>query len=590
MIIHPEFNNRKSVLTTRNLISVFNLICLILTLSACSQSDISLPLVNGPNPYAGTDLSAAPNILLIVADDMGYSDIGAFGGEIDTPNIDALARAGVTFTNFHTSSSCAPTRAMLLSGVDNHLAGYGSMHFITSNQRGQPGYEDRMNERVVSIARLLSDAGYHTTMTGKWHLGSKPGQWPVNRGFRRSFAFLAGMDSHFGESRLPPVKRVLDGDEADVPEDFYSTDYYTDLLIEFTDERADDQPFFAYAAYSAPHWPLQAPDEFIEKYDGNYGLGWDALRRARFDRMQRMGMIPTQARLPPRLADAPAWDDLAEEERRIEARKMAIHAAMIDNMDVNIGRLIAHLKFIGEYDNTLIIFMSDNGPDAFDPWIREGLLFRLMTLGADNSYENLGRKGSWVAYGTPWAQVSSTPLKYYKSVTSEGGIRAPMIVSFPHRFDSGVSNNAFTSVMDIAPTILELAGIEHPGGHYRGREVYPPDGSSLLPILDGTSTSIHDDADGTGFELFGQRALIAGEWKILSLRPPYGSGEWELFNINQDPAELTDLALLHPERLQSMITQYESYSRAKSVIDPPPDFELMDGSLKEFFMLMRAML
>ena len=541
------------------------------------------------NPYAGTDLGNAPNILLIVADDMGYSDVGAFGGEVETPNIDALARAGVTFTNFHTASSCAPTRAMLLSGADNHLAGYGSMHFLAPNQRGKPGYEDRVNEQVVSVARLLGDAGYRTGMAGKWHLGSQPGQWPVDRGFQRSFAFLGGMDGHFGENRIPRVTYVSDRNEAEVPGDFFSTDYYTERLLEFIGGPDEEGPFFAYAAYSAPHWPLQAPDEYIEKYDGSYDQGWDALRRARFERMQEMGIIPAAARLPPRPDEAPAWDDLSAAERRMESRKMAVYAAMIDNMDVNIGRLLAHLQSIGEYDNTLIIFMSDNGADAFDPWARKGLMFRLMTLGADNSYDNLGRKGSWVAYGAPWAQVSSTPLRYYKSVASEGGIRTPMIVSFPRRFTSGIISPAFTSVMDITPTLLELAGMEHPGAHYRGREVHVPDGVSLMPILDGTSTSIHNEGDGTGFELFGQRALVAGAWKILSLRPPYGTGAWELFNVNLDPAELTDLASLEPERLQSMIARYESYRRAKGVIDPPVDFELMDGSLKEFIMLMRAM-
>ena len=571
-------------------IKVCFLIYLTQLLSACSQSDVPAPLAVGPNPFAGTDLAGTPNILLIVADDMGYSDVGAFGGEIDTPNIDALAQSGITFTNFHTASSCAPTRAMLLSGVDNHLAGYGSMHFLAPDQRGQPGYEDRMNEQVVSVARLLGDAGYRTGMVGKWHLGSKPGQWPVDRGFQRSFAVLGGMDSHFGENRIPPVKYVSDGSEAEVPDDFFSTDYYTDRLIEFIGGPDEGGPFFAYAAYSAPHWPLQAPDEYIDKYDGRYDQGWDSLRRSRFERMQQMGIIPAEALLPPRLDEAPAWDDLPEEEQRIEAREMAVYSAMIDNMDVNIGRLIKHLKSIGEYDNTLIIFMSDNGPDAFDPWVREGLLFRLMTLGADNSYENLGREGSWVAYGAPWAQVSSTPLKYYKSVASEGGIRAPMIISLPRRFTSGIISTAFTSVMDITPTLLELAGLEHPGNHYRGREIHPPDGISLVPVLDGRSTSIHDEESGTGFELFGQRALVAGEWKILSLRPPYGGGEWELFNISEDPSESANLAPLELERVQSMIDQYKSYSREKGVIDPPPDFELMDGSLKEFFMLMRAML
>ena len=564
-------------------------VCSVLLLSGCGRQEAPPALVSGPNPLADTDLSAAPNILLIVADDMGYSDIGAFGGEIDTPNIDALARSGTAFTNFHTASSCAPTRAMLLSGADNHLAGYGSMHFLTPNQLGQPGYEDRMNERVVSVARLLADAGYHTSMIGKWHLGMKPGQWPVDRGFLRSFAILAGMDSHFGENRIPPIRRVLDGDKADVPEDFYSTDYYTDRLIEFIGERADGQPFFAYAAYTAPHWPLQAPDEYIRKYDGRYDMGWDVIRNERFMRMQEAGIIPFHMDLPARNDGVPVWEELDSDERRTEAKKMAIYAAMVDNLDVNIGRLVAHLKSIGEYDNTVIIFMSDNGADAFDPWLIDGIMYRLMTLGADNDYENMGREGSWVAYGEPWAQVSSTPLKFFKSLTSEGGIRTPVIVSYPQRFNRGVIHAGFTSVMDITPTLLELAGIVHPGERYRGREVYPPDGASLVPVLSGLSTSVHSDTVTTGFELFGQQALFAGEWKILKLRPPHGPGEWELFHLAADPGEQTDLAHVEPERLQSMIEQYERYSLEKGVIDPPPDFALMNGSLEELFSLLRAM-
>ncbi len=563
--------------------------CSVLLLSGCGQSDVSPPLVDGPNPFAGTDLAGAPNILLIVADDLGYSDVGAFGGEVDTPNINALARSGIAFTNFHTASTCAPTRAMLLSGVDNHLAGYGSMHFLAPNQLGKPGYEDRMNEQVVSVARLLGDAGYRTGMAGKWHLGNKPGQWPVDRGFQRSFAFVGGMDRHFGGHGIPRVQYVSDAGKTEIPDDFFSTDYYTDRLIEFIGGSDEASPFFAYAAYSAPHWPLQAPDEFIEKYDGNYDQGWDMLRRTRFERMQALGLIPAQVRFPPRLDEAPAWDDLSTEEQRIEAREMAVYAAMIDNMDVNIGRLVTHLKSIGKYDNTLIIFMSDNGADAFDPWILQGPMFRLMTLGADNSLDNLGRKGSWVAYGAGWAQVSATPYKFYKSVASEGGIRAPMIISYPLRFSSGLLSSTFTSVMDITPTLLEVAGIEHPGNHYRGRDVHPPDGLSLLPVLNGASPSVHDDNEGIGFELYGQRALIAGDWKIVSLRPPHGNAEWELFNIRQDPAEMTNLASVEPERLQSMIDMYESYSHEKGIIDPPPDFDPLDGSLRTLFKMMRAM-
>ena len=566
-------------------------VCVLLAglLSGCGGAPI--PAGDGPNPYQDADLSDAPNILLILADDMGYSDIGAFGSEIETPNIDSLARSGVMLTNFHVAASCAPTRAMLLTGVDNHLAGQGSMVFLSDEQQGKPGYEDHLNHRVVTLATLLGDAGYHTYMVGKWHLGSDAGLRPHERGFERSFVLPGASAPHFNERGFPPGVYTLDGEEVEIPDDFFSTDYYTDRLIEFIDQRRDDaRPFFAYAAYTAPHWPLQAPDEFIDKYVDAYAAGWDEVRAERFRRMQAMGVVPKAAGFPARLAGVPAWDSLSEEDRRVEARKMAIHAAMVDNMDVNIGRLLAHLRDSGELANTIVIFMSDNGPDAFDPWIRQGLIFRLMTMGADNSFENMGRRGSWVGFGEPWAQVSATPLLYYKMLASEGGIRAPLIVSYPARFQRGRIKSGFASVTDLVPTLLDMAGLEHPGASYRGREIAPLSGRSLVPVLTGESESSYGPEDFVGFELFNYRAGIAGNWKILRLRPPYGSGEWGLFDLSTDPGEQHDLAAVEPARLEQMIRQYDDYVRQNGVVHHPDDFEVLDGSLSEFFQMVTSLL
>ena len=269
---------------------------------------------------------------------------------------------------------------------------------------------------------------------------------------------------------------------------------------------------------------------------------------------------------------------------------MAIHAAMVDNMDVNIGRLLAHLRDSGDLANTIVIFMSDNGPDAFDPWIRQGLIFRLMTMGADNSYENLGRRGSWVSFGQPWAQVSATPLLYYKMLASEGGIRAPLIVSYPARFQRGTIKSGFASVTDLVPTLLEMAGLEHPGSSYRGREILPLSGRSLVPVLTGESESTYGPDDFVGLELFNYRAGFAGNWKILRLRPPYGSVEWGLFDISSDPGEQHDLAAVEPARLEQMIRQYDDYVLQNGVVHHPDDFEVLDGSLSEFFGMIMSLL
>ena len=516
-----------------------------------------------------------PNIVLLIADDMGYSDIKPYGGEISTPNIDALAKEGMMFTNFHAMPSCSPSRAVILSGVDNHLAGFGNMgEHLASNQKGKPGYEGYLNDRVVALPTLLKEAGYHTYMAGKWHLGNKEGYLPSDRGFEQSFGLTGGAATHFNDAigyvpERPKASYTSNGKVVQLPKNFYSTEFYTNKLIEFIDgNQKDDKPFFAMATYTSPHDPLQAPQKDIQKYQGKYDIGWDRLRQKRFDQMKKLGLIPTNLELPPRLPNVPNWDKLTPTQQRYEAKKMAIYAAMVENLDHNIGRLIDHLKKIGEYDNTIFIFFGDNGAEGSSRFDSKTYQEWFKQLGIDNSYENIGKINSFVAVGRGWAQVQATPHLWYKGRVSEGGIRVPAIVSYAGGIKGNSRNDAFSSVLDLMPTLLEYAQVKHPGTEYKGRPILPMEGRSLRPILEGKSDRIYGENDPVAFELFGtgNSALFMGDWKILKLSPPWGDGEWKLFNLRQDPRELNDLSQQHPQRLAKMISLYEQYEKEKGVI------------------------
>ena len=345
-----------------------------------------------------------PNVLLIVVDDMGYSDIGPFGGEIRTPNLDMMAKSGRLFSDFHTAPTCSPTRSMLLSGTDNHLAGLGSMgEAIAPNQKGKPGYEGSLNQRVVSIATLLRDNGYFTCMTGKWHLGEELQHDPSRRGFQKAYALLPGGASHFEDewmlsANYTPIYRE-NGIRVHVPKGFYSTEFYTSKLIKYLDGHTADVPFFAYLSFTAPHDPLHAPDDWIDKYKGNYDTGYDVLRRSRLKRLKEIGLIAPGVKPSPRLPTVVAWDKLTDRQRKSEARKMELYAAMIENIDHHLGRLFHHLKETGQWENTLVIFFSDNGangaemhqyPQTDKAWVERN---------SDNRYENMGRPFSRIATG-----------------------------------------------------------------------------------------------------------------------------------------------------------------------------------------------
>jgi arylsulfatase len=519
-----------------------------------------------------------PNLLLIVADDMGYSDLGCFGGEIRTPNLDALAARGLRATDFHVGPSCSPTRSMMLTGTDNHIAGMGNMAEWTGPaQKGKPGYEGHLNTRAPSIATLLRDSGYHTLMAGKWHLGHAPGQWPADRGFERDFTMLPGAGSHWQDMKglLPSEAKVAytrNGKPVDsLPDGYYSSKDFTDFILQgLLENGKDGKPFFAYVAYQAPHGPLAVPEAWRDKYKGRYDRGYDVLRQERLARQKELGIVGKDVTGFPRLPHLPAWETLSEEQRQLSARKMEIYAAMIEYMDAQIGRLIAHLKESGLYDDTLIVFLSDNGAAGED---MGELVARLSPAAQewfaksfDNRLENIGRPGSCVEYGPAWAQVGSVPLRLYKGVQAEGGIRAPLIVSGPGVRHSGGLNHSLLHVMDLVPTFLDAAGIPHPSGK-PDRKAEAPQGRSMAPLLEGRAPSIRGKADWLGWELFGNRAIRQGDWKLLYLLPAAGGkGDWELFDLKNDPAELNDLSARHPERREALVRLWDDYVKRNGVI------------------------
>jgi arylsulfatase len=523
--------------------------------------------------------SAKPNILLIVADDLGYSDIGAFGGEISTPNLDALATGGAQLSSFYTAPFCSPTRAMLMSGVDNHQAGFGGMaELLTAEQKGRPGYEGYLNDRVVPFPQLLRDAGYHTYMTGKWHLGTTEETSPARRGFDSSFALVQGGASHFdqtgvivGDPEHPP-KAIYreDGQLVNLPErGFYSSQFFARRMVQYIDRNHDDgKPFFAYLAFTAPHWPLQADAETIKKYENRYLAGYDVIREERTQRMKAKGLIPQDAKPYNGNEAWPHWNQLTPEQQKIEARRMAVYAAMVDDMDYYLGEVLSYLKKTGQYDNTLVLFMSDNGADG-NSVLDEARTREWVRTKADNRFDNIGHKGSFIEYGPGWAQVGSNPFHLYKAFVYEGGISVPFLASWPQRKLQSGNHRAFAHVTDIAPTILEAAGAQKPGAQYAGRSVIPMQGSSLLPMLTGQSERVHPKDQVTGWELGGRKALRKGDWKIVYANPPWGSGKWELYNLAEDRTELNDLAARYPRKLKELEAEYLRYAERTGTIDIP---------------------
>lgn len=550
---------------------------LVVSLALIAACTADSPAVSGALPGSGR-----PNILLIVVDDMGFADLGSFGGEIETPNLDRLAYDGVRFTNFISAPTCSPARAMMLTGVDAHRAGFGNMvEELAPNQQGKPGYEGYLVERVATLPALLRDAGYRTYMTGKWHLGSGVGKGPGYRGFERSFALDSGGASHFADMR-PVMPRSVDtrasyrenGHKLErLPENFkYSSEFYVDRMIEYlSDDVKPGQPFFAYLSFTAPHWPLQAPDDAIEAQEGRYDAGYDALAESRLARQIEMGLVPPGAGRAERSPKERPWTSLDEEKRKTEIRAMEVYAAMVAEMDRHTGRLVDFLDRAGELDDTAIIFLSDNGPEGHDldeTWPIEAFPEIRLAIDAnhDFSFEAMGREGSYLLYGPNWANAGSPAFRLHKGFPTEGGTRVPAFIRHPASVREPAIVNDLVYVTDLAPTILELAGVDHPGDVYQGRPIEPLSGRSFVGLIDGSGDAEPDRV--LGMELFGKRAVREGRWKIMHMPEPWGTGDWQLYDLVADPVEARDLADSHPDVLASLVSKWEDYARENNVIIP----------------------
>ena len=530
----------------------------------------------------GTHAFAAPkrpNIVVLVADDWGYSDVGAFGSEIATPNIDTLAREGVRFSDFHVTASCSPTRSMLLTGVDNHRNGVGNMpETMPDEHLGKPGYSGVLNDNAITVASLLRDAGYHTYITGKWHLGKTPDTLPDNRGFDRSFIQADSGSDNWEERPYAPLYDKAawfeNGQPAHLPKDYYSSTFIVDKALEYiAADRQGGKPFFAYLGFQANHVPVQAPKDMIDKYRGRYDQGWTALREARRDRAVALGLIPPGVGMQT-MASTADWNALDEHEKRYEARRMEVYAGMAETMDQQIGRFIAHLKATGEYDNTVFVFLSDNGSEPTDPYTIPAVRLWL-EMNYTRQLERLGSKGAFTSIGPSWASAAASPLGGYKFFAGEGGLRTPLIVAGVPGIQANQISRAFTHVTDIVPTLLEVAGVPAHKGEYQGRAVEPLIGSSLVPVLQGSAERVHPEDQPIGYELSGSAALFKGDYKLVKSLKPVGNEQWHLYNIVTDPGEVIDLQQQMPERFQRMQADYAEYARVNGVLPMPVGYDYM---------------
>ena len=520
-----------------------------------------------------------PNIVVMLADDWGYSDVGVFGSEIQTPHLNQLAQSGTRFSNFHVSASCSPTRSMLLTDVDNHLNGVGNMReTIPQSHVGRAGYLSVLNQRVVTVASLLQDQGYRTYAAGKWHVGKEPHNLPPARGFDRSLVMGdSGSDNwETGKLYLDLTDKVYwydNGREAQMPKTFYSSEFYVSKTLDYLKTDAhSDKPFFAYLAFQANHIPVQAPQEFIDKYKGRYNAGWDVLRQERRKKAIELGLVPSNTPMAALPATHVAWDSLSPQDKAYQARRMEVYAAMAEAMDFHIGRLIAHLKQTGEYDNTVFVFMSDNGAEASDPYaLAVGRWW--LDRHYNRDIDRLGSPGAYSIIGPNWARAATAPLNTYKFFAGEGGIRVPLIISGIPSPNKQSIQNSLTHVTDIVPTLLDLAGVQHPGTSYKGQTIHPLTGHSLLPIIQGKATRVRGPDEVLGYELSGNRAVFKGDYKLLSNLAPVGDGQWHLYNITTDPGETRDLKDEMPELFQSLQNDYAKWAKANGVLPMPEGYD-----------------
>lgn len=501
-----------------------------------------------------------PNIILILADDMGFSDIGSYGGEVQTPNLDRLAQNGLRFRQFYNNARCCPSRASLMTGLYPHQAGIGHMtndpEDPTAFNYGFPEYQGDLNENSVTLAEVLKSAGYKTFMTGKWHLGfHEQKRWPLQRGFDRFYGILAGATNYFepaGGRGLTYMNDPISPEGTD----FYVTDAFTDYALQFINEHeqaSNSEPFFLFLSYTSPHWPLQALEKDIAKYRNTYRNGWDELRQERFERMKEIGVLNSED-IKLSKSDGADWEKLTDEQKDEMDYRMAIYAAQIDRMDQNIGRLIYSLEEFGEFDNTLILFLADNGACA-----EGGLL-------GGGSKEQLGTdEGYFLTYGQSWANVSATPLREYKHWTHEGGISTPLIVHWPDNMPDAIKGgltDQYGFLQDIMATAIDVSEGEYPT-YYNESSIVPLQGKSMLQVILGKESPIHDQP--IFWEHEGNAAVRYGDFKLVKKYSHENPSDWELYDISKDRSETNNLANIKPDIVSELSSYYERWAEDTGV-------------------------
>lgn len=533
-------------------------------IAGCTLLASAAPAVAQQQPPA----PQRPNIVVIVADDVGFTDLGAYGGEARTPNIDALAQRGAQFSRYYSSPLCSPSRAMLLTGMDNHRTGHATIvEVLPPEMVGRPGYSMHLEPGVVTLAERLRRGGYRTYATGKWHLGHGEGDLPNAHGFQRSFVLDASGADNWEERAYLPYYRTADwfenGERAHLPDNFYSSEFIVDRMIGYLDQdAARDEPFFAYLAFQAVHIPVQAPRAFTDNYQGVYEAGWEQLRAQRWRRAQELGLLPAGAAIDAPHPSFRAWNALDSEERALYARTMQVHAGMLEAMDHHIGRFIAYLQSRGLAENTLFIVTSDNGPEPSNP-IADPDFRRWMALtGYTRRLEDLGERGSFVMIGPEFANATATG-SLFKFTAGEGGLRVPLIVAGPNVRQQRIDARAF--VTDITPTLLERAGLP--------ADAPAMDGFSMSGLLAGATLHAREPAIPLGVEVSGHSALYRGDYKLVRTPPPLGDSSWRLYNIATDPGETTDLAAQMPDLAADMRAEYEVYADANGVLELPPGYD-----------------
>lgn len=509
-----------------------------------------------------------PNIVVIVADDVGFTDLGAYGGEARTPNIDALAQRGAQFSRYYSSPLCSPSRAMLLTGMDNHRTGHSTIiEVLPPEMRGRPGYTMRLEPGVVTLATRLQRGGYRTYATGKWHLGHGEGDLPNSHGFERSFVLDASGADNWEERTYVPYYRTADwfenGQRAHLPENFYSSEFIVDRMIQYMDaDTARTEPFFAYLAFQAVHIPVQAPREYTARYRGVYQGGWEQLRANRWRRAQELGLLPASAQIGPPHPSLRPWSAISGDEQALYARSMEVHAGMLESMDHHIGRFIQFLQSRGLAENTIFVITSDNGPEPSNPVADPDFRRWMRLTGYTRRMEDLGERGSFVMIGPENANATATG-SLYKFTSGEGGLHVPLIVAGPGVTQQRVDARAF--VTDITPTLLERAGV--------AADAPAMDGVSMSALLAGQASFVRDENTPFGVEVSGHSALYRGDYKLVRTPGPLGDSSWRLYNIAQDPGETTDLTAQMPELAASMLTDYEAYAQRNGVLELPPGYD-----------------